>query len=219
MHATKKKPTELVLSEVSSIPMMKYVTGNNEGRLTTVKQAYNLNQEAKLAERRKNGMFSQEEIVNVFLSIEQTEKKDQQARKDANIVSDLLLGIVRRIEFKPTFNLYFHSRSSLIFMAYLAMSGKLILAEDATGEQFDLPGTKYEGKIQHTKMTIHASESLLSNEDGKEWSRDLFRPYRFAERVSDVNTASEYANWAIQIRNDTKLVTAERFGTAVKYRY
>ena len=56
MHATKKKPTELVLSEVSSIPMMKYVTGNNEGRLTTVKQAYNLNQEAKLAERRKNGM-------------------------------------------------------------------------------------------------------------------------------------------------------------------
>lgn len=139
MHATKKKPTELVLSEVSSIPMMKYVTGNNEGRLTTVKQAYNLNQEAKLAERRKNGMFSQEEIVNVFLSIEETEKKDQQARKDANIVSDLLLGIVRRIEFKPTFNLYFYSRSSLIFMAYLAMSGKLILAEDATGEQFDLP--------------------------------------------------------------------------------
>ena len=56
VHATKKKPTELVLSEVSSIPMMKYVTGNNEGRLTTVKQAYHLNQEAKLAERRKNGM-------------------------------------------------------------------------------------------------------------------------------------------------------------------
>jgi len=213
---SKKKPTEFLLSEMSSIDPEKYSCGNNEGEVTTVQQVYHMRSEGKVEERKKNGtMFSDKEFTNIILCMEDTEKQDLIARKETQISSVLLPGIVRKFHVKPTFNLYFHSRSSIILMAELARNNCLVIAEDATGEQYDLPGTKYAGKIQHTKMVMHASEALLSKEDGEKWSRDLYRPYRFAERVSDTNTATDFAEWATQIRNDTKLVSQEIYGQQI----
>ena len=213
MQLSHKKPTEFVLSKVGSIRNDKFTAGSIEGELTSVGNAYNLVKEVRIDERKKNGtFFTANELTNIMLCIENTKEEDVKARQEAGSKSSLLLGIVQCLHFMPHLNIYFHSRGALLIMCELSRMGRLILSEDATGDMWDLRGTQREGKIQHTKMSMHASESVLSNKDGTDFAHNLYRPYRVAERVSDVNTASEYAQWTMKLRKDAKLVSAEWFG-------
>ena len=58
-------------------------------------------------------------------------------------------------------------------MGELAGIGRLVLAEDATGDLWDLVGTSVEGKIHHTFATMQATECLLRHDDAKNWANCL----------------------------------------------
>ena len=201
-----------MLTEVTGINTAKYLAGNNDGEIVNVTQLYNLNREAKISARKKRGVFTEKELVNILNAVKSTQEKDLEARKVAKITSKKMPGVVRRFALYPTLNLYIHSRASLILMGELADMGRLVLAEDATGELWDLVGTSLEGKIHHTIMTMQATECLLHHDDAKNWGNCLIRPYRFAERASNANTGSEYASWKRQLRQETREVTKELFG-------
>ena len=163
-----------MLTEVAGINTAKYLAGNNDGEIVNVTQLYNLNQEAKIAARKKRGVFTEKELVNILNAVKSTQEKDLEARKVAKITSKKMPGVVRRFALYPTLNLYIHSRASLILMGELADMGRLVLAEDATGELWDLVGTSLEGKIHHTIMKMQAtSECLLHHNDAHNWTNHL----------------------------------------------
>jgi hypothetical protein len=67
---------------------------------------------------------------------------------------------------------------------------------------WDLPKTDKEGKILHTKITLHPSECVLSKSDAKLWSSSLFNPILIAEWVSDKNTGNDFGEWIGEIMKD-----------------
>jgi len=50
-----------LLTEVAGIDTAKYLAGNNDGEIVNVTQLYNLNREAKIAARKKRGVFTEKE--------------------------------------------------------------------------------------------------------------------------------------------------------------
>ena len=157
MYESKRHATEILITEVASISPAKLSSGNNSGEITNTQLLYDLVREAKKAAKKKRGIFSDNELTNIIKAIETTQEKDLSARSEARITSKKLPGIVRRLDLYPTLNIYIHSRAALILMGELAEMGRLVMSEDATGELWDLPGTKLEGKIQHTVVTFQAT--------------------------------------------------------------
>jgi hypothetical protein len=80
---------------------------------------------------------------------------------------------------------------------------------------WDLPKTDKEGKILHTKITLHPSECVLSKSDAKLWSSSLFNPILIAERVSDKNTGNDFGEWIGEIMKDCKSVSTNHYGRMI----
>jgi len=112
-----------LLTEVAGINTAKYLAGNNDEEIVNVTQLYNLNREAKISTRKKRGVFTEKELVNILNAVKSTQEKDLEARKVAKITSKKMPGVVRRFALYPTLNLNIYSRVSLILMGELADMG------------------------------------------------------------------------------------------------
>ena len=68
-----------------------------------------------------------------------------------------------------------------------------------------------EGKILHTKVTLHLSECVLSKTDAESWSSCIFNPLLIAERVSDTNTGKDIGEWMKEIVQDSQDVSLDHY--------
>ena len=206
--ASKKKPLEQALAQIKSVSPGRFAAGNFEGAITNRKLVSNLLQEAKEAEKKKKGFLPRQDLSNILNALQNTQRQDLERRRECGDLSEDLLGVVRTIDVFPKFNVCFHTKGSLLLMAELSEANRLVLSQDATGGQFDVPNTTKEGKFQHIQVTMQASECFLTKEDGDKFSSCLFRPFKFAERVSDSNTGNDIAAWISQLREECMSVTA-----------
>ena len=94
-----------MLTEVAGINTAKYLTGNNDGEIVNVTQLYNLNQEAKITTRKKRGVYTEKELVNLLNTVKSTKEKDLEARNVAKITSKKMPDPVRWFASYPTLNL------------------------------------------------------------------------------------------------------------------
>ena len=148
------------MKSVGSIPVDNYITGNLSGYLSNVGQCYNVRREAIIAQDKSDGIEKSE--GSIIRMRERIEKIDLDLRKQNDITSVLIPGIIRRCDFIPLLNVYFHSRANLLLISALARGKRLALTIDATGDMWNVPNSSKSGKILHSKITLHPSECVIS---------------------------------------------------------
>lgn len=191
----------------------KFSCNNNSGEITSVKTMYNLNLEARREERKKKGILPDiPNYENIRMAAERSRNKDIARRRANRDTCTSVLGIVRKLDVFPKFNIYLHGRPMLLVSALLASEKRLVIAIDATGDLLDVQNSSFEGKLQHTLMTIQASECVLSYDDAEYRGQNLFHPVMVGERISPRNRTEDFTDWILQMRKDTREATESYAG-------
>ena len=198
---------------IGKICPTKLSCNNSNGEITSVKTIYNLTAEARREEKKGKGILPNvPNYENIISAAEITMKKDLEMRKANGDQCTVLPGITRRCELFPVFNIYLHGRNMLLVAARLASEKRLVVGVDATGNLLNVPNSSFDSKIQHTVMTMQASECVLTRNDAEEFGNNLYHPLFLAERISPNNKTHNVANWVYHFRKDTMIATESRPG-------
>jgi len=205
---SKKKPKEMTKHLIGKMCSTKLSCNNTSSEVTNVKTIYNLRYEAKQLEKKRKGIRPDiPNYENIRYAAENTREQDLVMRKANGDHCMAIPGILQSFEVYPTFNIHLHGRNMLLVAALLASKKRLVMGIDATGDLLNVPNSSFDGKIQHTLMTIQASECILQEEDAGNYGDNLFHPVRVAERASPSNKSSDFSAWIKQLRKDTMTVT------------
>ena len=86
---------------------------------------------------------------------------------------------------------------------------------DTTGGMSNFPGTEFDGKMQHSIMTVQYKETVISAAQNKYTRPYDFSSFPITERASSWNTASGVESWIVQWIQDVKLSTLDVLGREI----
>lgn len=203
----------MVKHQIGKMCPTKLSCNNTNGEITSVKTIYNLRVEARLNEKKRKGILPNvSNYENILSAAEKTRNDDLAMRKANGDKCSVLPGIIREFSMYPTFTIHLHGRNMLLVAALLASKKRLVVGVDATGNLLNVPNTSFGDKIQHSLITIQASECVLSQGDAENFGNKLFHPLFLGERISPSNKTKDFAYWILQLRKDTMTATESYAG-------
>ena len=226
---TPKTPLEIAKASMKKLAKdspMKFVNNNSTNTITSSKQVSNLKQEAKREQLLQRGIHSSNNFDDCLKTMTNILEMDISSRKDKRPNGgDILPGIVRRCHFvspsgtinAPTIapDFILHDRSTCAFIGELCEQKNVIMTLDTTAGMTNFPDTPFDGKMQHSIMTVQYKETVISAAQN-----EFTRPYDFSsfpvtERASSWNTASAVESWIVQWMIDVKLSTMDVLGREI----
>ena len=215
MRGSPKHATEHALSNLNKMNRDKFLNNNHTGEATSPGVMYNLKREARIANRESKGILPghTEDLANIVRVEKNTCDKDMKNRQLNGDNSDVLPGVVRKIQLSPDVDIYLHSRKLLHLAGELSSAGRLVMSIDGTGGLLNFRNANHDGLTQHILFNIQLSECLLSNEYGAKFGKNLYKAVTVAERVGSSNTASDIERWLTQVRKDTLLAMNSFLGS------
>jgi len=164
----------------------------NSSKVVTRDTVYNLGREVKEKKQKTLGLTSCK-LTSVFRARFKCEGEDSDTRSNIGDSSRNLLGIVRKVELCPSFQIQMWTKAAVQLFQHLGRGKQLVINVDATGGLLDFPAVQeLKHKIQHTKITVSPKYALVDRAQmqDKRVAR-MLSPLTIGGMVSNKNTAAE----------------------------